>query len=561
MTGEPPGRADWDAIVVGAGVGGLVCAAYLAVSGRRVLVLEQHDVAGGNSQVFRRRRAYEFDVGVHYIGDCGAGGILPAILSGLGLSGRVPFRQLDPDGFDHIVLPGLTVRVPAGWPEYRARLLEALPGEEAGIDSFTDIVSTVAGEQRRLLLAAEPPGSEVLRGMPTLIRWARRTLAELFDHCGLSCAARAVLAGQSPNYGMSPDEAPVTMHANMLDQYLRGAYYPVGGGQMLAAGLVEVIEAYGGEVRTRAPVRRILIDDHRAAGVVSADGELHTAPVVVSNADYRRTILELAGPEHFPPSLVANTRRAAMALPFLSVYVALDRELEPRPNANIWWYRHADIDRTFRQVRDGYDEPPVLYVSFASTKDPDSRTACPRGHANFQLITICPPGHRRWGVEEGPAEGGRYRRSARYLREKDRLTEAVLTAGEHVLGPFRDHIVHLEAATPLTHERYTRSTGGTPFGLARWGSGVARPDTRTTVAGLHVVGQSTRHGLGITGVALSGIACAAQVTGRPLMHEVHSGAVLGDPARLPARAAGWDPLAVSRGARRRHAPGLAKIDN
>ncbi|MEK8104488.1 FAD-dependent oxidoreductase [Micromonospora sp. M12] len=72
----------WDAIVVGAGLGGLVCAAYLAADGRQVLVTEQHDVVGGNSHVFRRRRAYEFDVGVHYLGDCGPDGVLPAILAG-----------------------------------------------------------------------------------------------------------------------------------------------------------------------------------------------------------------------------------------------------------------------------------------------------------------------------------------------------------------------------------------------------------------------------------------------------------------------------------------------
>ncbi|MER5326829.1 FAD-dependent oxidoreductase [Streptosporangium roseum] len=97
----------WDVIVVGAGVGGLVCAAYLAASGRRVLVVEQHDVAGGNGHAFRRR-SYRFDVGVHYLGDCGPDGILPAILNGLGLRDRVRFvdgpgrlrpdRHAEPDG-------------------------------------------------------------------------------------------------------------------------------------------------------------------------------------------------------------------------------------------------------------------------------------------------------------------------------------------------------------------------------------------------------------------------------------------------------------------------------
>src|SRR5690349_29343 len=129
-------REQWDAIVVGSGLGGLVCAAYLAVGGRRVLVLEQHDVAGGNSHVFRRRRKYEFDVGVHYLGDCGPEGILPAIFAGLGLDKRVQYRAMDQDGFDRIVIPGVTMDMPAGWPAYRARLKQALPGDGPGIDQF-----------------------------------------------------------------------------------------------------------------------------------------------------------------------------------------------------------------------------------------------------------------------------------------------------------------------------------------------------------------------------------------------------------------------------------------
>lgn len=148
----------WDAIVVGGGLGGLTCAAYLAVAGRRVLVLEQHDWAGGNSHVFRRRRAYEFDVGVHYLGDCGSDGVIPAVLAGLGAGDRVPFRELDPDCFDQIVIPGLTLDVPADWDEYLARLESVLPDDVEGLRTFTAICRAVGSEQRWAMLTdAELP--------------------------------------------------------------------------------------------------------------------------------------------------------------------------------------------------------------------------------------------------------------------------------------------------------------------------------------------------------------------------------------------------------------------
>jgi phytoene dehydrogenase-like protein len=554
-------NATWDAVIVGSGVGALVCAAYLAADGARVLVLEQHDVAGGSAHVFRRRRAYEFDVGVHYLGDCGPDGLLPAILSGLGIGDRVPFRPMDQDCFDRVILPSVTIDVPAGWDRYRQRLKDAMPAEAAGLDRFIDRCQTVAGLARHSLITPHDEVMDLIRSKSADLRWSRRTLANLFDDCGLSARARTVLAAQSGNYGAPPSGVLLGTHASMIDHYMRGAYYPAGGGQVLVASLVEVLEAHGGELRTRCEVRRILIEGGRAAGVELADGTSVRAPLIVSNADYRKTILELCGGrENFPAALVAKTQAATMRHPLAVLYVALDSPLTGLRNANVWWWRGEDVEEAYARLWDDgeHQEVPFVFVSFASTKDPEA-PVCPPGQTNFQVMTLCPPGRAPWGIADDAADGKRYRREPAYKAAKQRFVTALLDAAELAIGPFRDRIVHLEASTPLTNERYTLSSGGTPYGMANWGTVGQRPDTATSVPGLYIVGPNTRYGSGIAGVALSGIATAGQCMGRPLLREVYAGDKPVSSANLPPRPAEWDPLLVSRGIARRNARGLARL--
>lgn len=546
----PAGNGRYDAIVVGGGIGGLVCAAYLAVAGRRVLLAEQHDVAGGNSQVFRRRRAYEFDVGVHYLGDCGPGGILPAILSGLGAAGRVEFRPMDPDGFDRIVLPGTSLSVPADWNRYVERVRAALPEEAAALGRCLDVVRTVAESIRTAMITT--PGPRPGLPHPDFISWGARPLGELFAHCALSPRAATLLAAQSGNYGTPPSATLVATHATMLDHYLRGAYFPAGGGQTLVATLVEVIEAHGGEVRTRRTVAEILVsDDRRCEGIRFDDGETVHAPVVVSNADYRRTVLGLCRQRGFSPAVLSRTRQASMRAAVAVVYVALNRPLA-LPNANIWWWSGTDIESSYAQAlgSGATGAPPFAFLSFGSLKDPTSPTMCPPGHSNFQIMTLVPPLDT---TDRG------YRRSPHYMASKEALRDSLVELAEQAIGPFRSHVTHLETATAHTNHRYTQSRSGSPYGLSDWGGIGRRPDARTSVRGLYVVGHNSRYGAGITGTALSGIAAAGRILDRRLLPEVHAGAVLGDPGRLPRRDASFDPLRTSRGLARLDARGLARI--
>ncbi len=544
-------RSDWDAIVIGSGLGGLTAAAYLATNGLRTLVLEKHYVAGGNSHVFRRKQKFEFDVGVHYIGDCGPDGLIPTVLRGAGLGGKIEFLEMDPDGFDTLMFPGLTFRVPKGWDRYRERLVAAFPDDETGLHRYLDVLQNVLADLAKIRLPVEPADvPKLMQEAPAFMRWGMRPLAELFDDCGLGVKARAVLAAESGTYATPPSRAPVLLHAALMDHYLKGAFYPRGGGQVLPAHLVDVVRSHGGEVRTRVRVERIIVEDGRAAGVRLAGGEELRAPVIISNADLKRTYLEMIGEEHLSPQTVARVRRYRMALPIFCVYLGLDIDLRERlPNTNLWYFTSFDIEEMYSDCYAGRVPADLgLFITAASLKDPHTEAIAPPGCTSLEVMMWAPADHGFWGIEDGPAAGEKYHRNPRYQEIKQRLTETLVDGAEQVIPGIKEHIVWQEAATPVSQEHFTFSTGGTSYGieLAVDQFGPARPSPKTEIEGLYLAGASTVFAHGIAGTLRGGVGTASAVLGRDLWAEVQSGAVFGDPSKLTGGGPDWDPWEASR---------------
>jgi phytoene dehydrogenase-like protein len=542
-------RENWDAIVIGSGLGGLCTAAYLCGAGRRTLVLEAHYVAGGNSQVFRRRigdRSYEFDVGIHYLGECGRDGMITSVLHGVGLAERVVFRPLDPDGFSTLVFPDFTFRVPVGWDRYRQRLIETFPDEAESLGQIVDILRQV-GEEGQRLQRDEFKMRDVATEAPRFLEWGLRPVTELFSEHGLSPQASAVLLGEQATYAVRPSRTPVVVQAGISHHFLRGAYYPEGGGQVMAGRLIQAIRAYGGEVRTRSPVDRIRIENGRVAGVVlGKTGQEIDAKVVVSNADLKRTILDLAGESHFAPETVERVRSFRMATPLFCVYLGLDVDLAAQgiPNTNRFFIGTYDIEGIYDRIDAGeIPADSVAYVTVATVKDPVSRQLAPKGYTNLQIMTVAPGDHEIWNLDRSPAEGGRYHRDPEYRRRKREVMDQMIATAERVLPEISGHIDWKEAASPVTQERFTRSTGGTSYGIALSTDqvGPLRMGPTTEVPGLYLCGASTPSGPGIAGVMRSGVAAAGAVLEMDLLKMVLEGHILGDANRLPEIREDWDP--------------------
>jgi all-trans-retinol 13,14-reductase len=529
----------FDVVVVGAGIGGLTAAALLAQRGRSVLVVDQHYVAGGNATVFKRP-GYEFDVGLHYLGACHPGGAIPGMLRAAGVD-DVEFAPMDREGFDTLVFPGLTFQVPAGLERYRERLVETFPAERRGIDRYVRLLEDV----QRIMQAAPRPLALPLalaRGWLAL-RHGGGTLGAFLDTCTEDPALRAVLAGESGDYGQPPSRASLAMHAALMLHYLEsGGWYPKGGGQVMADRLAAAIEARGGKVLLITSVERIVVEGGRAVGVDLVNKHLGPrrihAEVVISNADLKRTLLELVGPAELPKRLVGKTRGYEMSPGLGVVYLGLEGDLRAsQPNTNYWIHPSFDAEAPYAETfAQRFCDPPMTYVSMATVKDPENARLAPAGHSNVQLMGLAPSSPAAWGCD-----GGDYRTSERYRERKAAYAASLIAAARPVLGAALDRITFQEVATPLTHSRFTRSTGGTSYGLALTPAQFLhkRPGATTPIRGLYLCGANLRTGHGIMGAMVSGVFAAAEVAGREVIGEAlapapEARAGLWRPARLVA---------------------------
>jgi len=453
---------DFDDLVIGAGMAGLAVASLLAKSGRRVLVLEAHDVPGGYAHTFTLK-GFRFCAQVHYIFGCGEGETIDRLLGRLSLRDDVPFVRLDPEGFDHIVVAGDRVRVPNGLTKYRERLLRRYPEWRAPILGYFDAVLAVGEELDRSddLPRSLSPLSVVRSAyrFRHLLRYARSTLGDVYDALGMPPHLGAILAGQSGDYLLPPRDVSFLLHVALVCAYDRGAYYPRNHYVSLVDAIAAAIRARPGcALYLQHEVERIHVEGGRVVGVSTTNGHRFRARRYVSNVDPRRTA-ELVGPEHLARD--ARRLRYTYSCGTVTLYLAVEG-LDLRDHGfgsfNVWHYPHDDINGMYEAQLERHDfADPWLFMS-TPTLHSGAPGLCPPGHQILEVATCAD--HARF------AELRRNDRRA-YNVEKRRIRERILDVIEARYVPrLRDHLVLRVVGTPATNERFCRAPAGNAYGAA-----------------------------------------------------------------------------------------------
>lgn len=517
-----PGPRGWDAIVIGSGLGGLTVASLLARhADRRVLVLERHYTAGGFTHTFHRP-GYEWDVGVHYVGDVHRPHTLLRRAFDHLTDGELAWADMG-EVYDTIVIGDDRYDFVAGRERFRRRMHDYFPRQTAAIDRYlTEIRATTSRSKRFFLEKVLPPSLGTLAS--PLLRWparrdTQRTVREALREITDDPRLAGVLAGQYGDYGLPPGEASWFMHALLAGHYLNGAAYPEGGSSRIAETMLPGIERAGGAVVISAEVSRILVEDGRARGVRLASGEEVRAPLVISDAGIAVTFGSLLDRETAARAGLQPTLPGAPpSFAHVSLYVGLrhDASALGLTAANRWVYPGHDHDHNVARYVADPDAPlPVAYLSFPSAKDPDFARRFP-GRATIEVISVAP---YEWFAAWQDTSWRK--RGADYDAFKQRMTDRLLAALYAECPSVAGKVDHAELSTPLTTRHFAGHPHGEIYGLAHTPARFAARQLRphTPIAGLFLTGADICTA-GVGGALMGGMLTATAITRRNMISAV-----------------------------------------
>jgi prolycopene isomerase len=484
LRGEP--KRVYDAVVVGAGIGGLTCAALLARAGLRVLLVEQHYMVGGYCSTFRRN-GFTFDAATHFYPLLGnpdtiTGKLLRELAVG------TEWVKMDP--VDHFHLPdGTQFDVPADFDSYLARLESEFPHERASLREFFTLVRTAYLEG--LLQHFRWRATDRTAGLRAL------TVRDVLDRCFGDPRLKLVLTADCPHWGSPPCRTSFVFDSMLRLSYFLGNYYPKGGSQAFADALASRVAHFGGDILMGAPVTRIMVEQGAVAGVELLAGPVRNrrrmivrAPIVVSNADLLHTIQQMLGSQVVGTGVMASLRRMRPSFPCFLMHIGLRGVSTDELRACQGYYWDTwDPDRVGSDALRFKLFVPTLY---------EPAMAPPGGHV---LIVQ--------KVQELD-----YGSVGNWAEHKQGVERFVLNHLEALLPGITRRMVVRLSATAQTHQRYTWNRHGAMLGWEMSPDQLAnaRPDLSDFVRGLFMVGHWTRPGGGITPVMVSAMEAARRIT-------------------------------------------------
>ncbi|MCX5782724.1 MAG: NAD(P)/FAD-dependent oxidoreductase [Elusimicrobia bacterium] len=349
-------KYDYDAIIIGAGIGGLVCGCYLAKAGLKTLIVEKNAQPGGYCTSFTRG-GFTFDACAHSLGSLREGGILNTVLSELDLKGRIQFERYDPS--DIIITPDLKINIYNDLAKTIQEFQKYFPEESISVNNFFDFVNKISGSELSSL--AKQPFSNILD--------------KYFKDKKLKAIISMPILG---NAALPPSKVSAFTALTLYKEFiLDGGYYPINDMQEFPNKLAQKISELGGKIVNLRKVKKIEVDENIAKGVILDDGSFISAKYIISNADTRQTFIDMLDKKYVTNNFVKKIDNMIPSLSAFVIYMGMDNAFKTEyNNSTIWYMPHYDIEKMYVTAINGnienidwflmkyYDKKNVLQLFF-----------------------------------------------------------------------------------------------------------------------------------------------------------------------------------------------------
>jgi phytoene dehydrogenase-like protein len=319
-------KDEYDAIIIGSGLGGLSCAAAFARQGFKPLVVEQHSKAGGYATTFKRKD-FIFDVSLHSTG-VGERNGLHNLIPGFPEITTVEFVP-HPDLY-RAIYPDYDIRVPQkNLPGYISMLIGYFPAEKSGIEGiFADMQGMQNDIQKLYQAQGRIDMSRFVQDFPVLARSIGKTWGQLVDERITDAKLKAIISSLWVYFGLPPSKLSPFYYAMPTMGYLQGGgYYPIGKSQQISEALKTFIEERGGKVRLSTRVKEILINDHITNGIRTENGEEFKSKVVISNASAPVTFKNMMNENDYLKEYLNQLDTYSVSLSSFQVFLGLKKDL------------------------------------------------------------------------------------------------------------------------------------------------------------------------------------------------------------------------------------------
>lgn len=442
--------SDYDVIVIGAGNGGMTAALTVARAGKKVLLLERHNIPGGCATSFIRGR-FEFEVALHQLSGIGSPekpGPLRSVLDRLGVTGKLEFVQ-QPDLYRAIIPGSLDITLKADRESLVNELQTQFPKEKEAIKKFVDLVYDFSMQMIGVLYMKDPEASK--EKYPLYFKYAFKNLKDVIDEYLADPYLKGVISLYWGYTGVPPSQMPFSDFAIMLFAYIEfKPYHLKGGSQSLSNALLDSFIQAGGDVRFNCEVKKIDVKNGKITGVITEDNDVITTSHVVSNASTVRTYVDLMDPENIPASELKSFKAMTIGPSAFTVYLGLDCEPEEigiKAAAN---FITSELDGD--KAAASFKTLDFQQWCMLSCYNECGAEFSPAGTCQVAIVTLqCAEPWYAVGVHQ-------------YQDVKYRYANAMVDLCNRVFPGLREHIEEAEAATPLTHMRYLGHPAGAIYG-------------------------------------------------------------------------------------------------